>query len=161
MSAWPQRGELLQHGHRVSDVGALLQEVLDRWGVPGVIVCDRWRESELRQHLEAVGFPLTDLAVRGMGFKDGAEDVRGFLDAALTGLLVPEESLLMRSAMASARLVADPAGNRKLAKKGGGGRRQNAKDDAVAAAILAVAEGRRRARPELEESTRELSYSIV
>ena len=140
-----ERGELLQRGRRVSDVGALLSEALERWGVPAVIVCDRWREGELRQHLETLGFPATTLTVRGMGFKDGAADVRAFLDAALSGQLTPERSLLMRAAMTESRLESDPAGNRKLSKKGQGGRRQNAKDDAVAAAILAVSEGRRRA----------------
>ena len=155
------RGELLQRGRRVSDVGALLSEALDRWGLPGVIVCDRWRVEELRQHLDAIGFPLTELTIRGMGFKDGAADVRGFLEAALRGHLTPEPSLLLRAAMSEARVVSDPAGNRKLAKKGGGGRRQNGKDDAVAAAILAVSEGRRRAGVEVDTAPRELSYSVV
>ena len=156
-----QRGELLQRGRRVSDVPSLLSEALARWGLPGVVTCDRWRVDELRQQLDAIGFPLTELAVRGMGFKDGAADVRGFLDAALRGQLTPEPSLLLRAAMAEARVVTDAAGNRKLAKKGGGGRRQNGKDDAVAAAILAVAEGRRRAGIDGDTAPRELSYSVV
>ena len=37
------RGELMQAGRRVSDVGALLREALRRWGRPVAIVCDRWR----------------------------------------------------------------------------------------------------------------------
>ena len=73
-----ERGELLQAGRRVSDVRALLGEVLSRWGRPAVIVADRWREAELRQALESVRFPLADLSVRGQGFKDGGEDVRRF-----------------------------------------------------------------------------------
>ena len=156
-----ERGELLQRGRRVSDVSALLSEALARWGVPGVICCDRWRVDELRQHLDAIGFPHTQLTIRGMGFKDGAADVRGFLDAALRGQLTPEPSLLLRAAMSEARVVSDAAGNRKLAKKGGGGRRQNGKDDAVAAAILAVAEGRRRAGVEVERAPRTASYAVV
>ena len=43
-----------------------------------MIVCDRWREAELRDQLDAVGFPQAALSVRGMGFKDGGEDVRIF-----------------------------------------------------------------------------------
>ena len=43
-----ERGELLQAGDRVSDIRALLTEVRARWGVPAAIVCDRWREQELR-----------------------------------------------------------------------------------------------------------------
>ena len=64
------RGELFQAGRRVSDLPALLRECLDRWGRPVAIVCDRWRLAELKQHLESVQFPLTDLVERGQGFKD-------------------------------------------------------------------------------------------
>ena len=78
---------------------------------------------------------------RGQGFKDGSEDVRGFVAGCLDGKVRPAKSLLLRSAMAEARTVSDPAGNRKLSRKGEGGRRQLARDDAAAAAILAVAEG--------------------
>ena len=46
--------------------------------------------------------------------------------------------------MSEAMVVADPAGNQKLAKATEGGRRKNARDDAVAGAILAVAEMERR-----------------
>ena len=138
------RGELLIAGRRVADVGRLLEEALDRWGRPAVIVCDRWREAELRDVLDAVGFPQTALTVRGQGFKDGGEDVRLFRRACLGGEVKPERSLLLRAAMAEARVATDPAANAKLAKRTQGGRRANARDDAVAAAILAVAEGVRR-----------------
>ena len=50
-------------------------------------------------------------------------------------------SLLIRSALAEARTLSDPAGNVKLAKGSQGGRRQAARDDAAAAMILAVARG--------------------
>ena len=138
------RGELLIAGRRVASVGQLLEQALERWGRPGVIVCDRWREAELRDALEAVGFPLTALTVRGMGWKDGGEDVRIFRRACLEGRVKPERSLLLRAAMAEARVATDVSANAKLAKKTEGGRRACARDDAVAAAILAVAEGIRR-----------------
>ena len=41
------RGELIQEGHRVSDIPTLLVQILARWGKPAAIVCDRWREAEL------------------------------------------------------------------------------------------------------------------
>ena len=78
-----------------------------------------------------------------MGFKDGAEDVRGFRKGCADGRVVPVPSLLLRSAMAEARTVSDPAGNAKLCKGSQGGRRVRARDDAAAAAILAVAAGAR------------------
>ena len=138
------RGELLQAGRRVSDAGALLGEALARWGTPAAIVADRWREAELRQVLEAVGFPMAALVTRGMGYLDGGSDVRRFRAAVLDGHVHARRSLLLRSAMAGARTVTDAAGNAKLAKASEG-RRARARDDAVAAAILAIAEGRRNA----------------
>ena len=55
--------------------------------------------------------------------------------------MTPVPSLLLRSALAEARAVSDPAGNSKLSKGAEGGRRLRAKDDALAAAILGVAAG--------------------
>ena len=66
-----QRNELLIRGDRTSDIRALLAETLTRWGRPTAIVVDRWREAELREKLEEIGYPLADLVIRGMGWKDG------------------------------------------------------------------------------------------
>ncbi len=64
--AMANRGEL--RGDRVSDVGGLLEALGERFGAPAAVVCDRWREGELRQSLEAVGFPPAALVVRGTGY---------------------------------------------------------------------------------------------
>ena len=80
------RGELVQAGQRVVAVEELLQMALDRFGPPSVVVCDRFRENELRQALEAAAIPGCDLIIRGMGFKDGGADVRLFRRAVLDGL---------------------------------------------------------------------------
>ena len=152
------RGELVLEGARVTDVGALLREVLERWGAPAAIVCDRWREAELRQSLEAVDFPACQLIVRGQGFLQGGQDVREFQRACIDDKVAPRRSLLLRSAMSGARVQTDPAGNSKLAK-GGQGRRTRCRDDAAAAAILAVAEGTRRAAR--APAAAAFSYAIV
>lgn len=123
------------------DIGELLRAALDRFGAPARVVADRWREAELRDALNKAGVPPAALDVRGMDFQDGAADVRAFRRACLEGRVTPLRSLLMRSAMAEARTVSDPAGNQKLSKGVQGGRRHRAKDDAAAAAILAVAAG--------------------
>ena len=136
-----RRGELLTLGRHTVDVTALLQAALDRFGRPSRIVADRWREGDLREALDAAGVPMAVLEFRGMGFRDGAEDVRGFRKACADRRVVPAPSLLLRSAMAEARTVSDPAGNSKLSKGSQGGRRVRARDDAAAAAILAVAAG--------------------
>ena len=138
-----RRGELVTLGQRSVDVTALLQSALERFGRPARVVADRWREAELRDALDAAGVPPAALEVRGMGYRDGAEDVRAFRRACADGRVVPVPSLLLRSAMAEARTVSDPAGNAKLSKGSQGGRRLRARDDAAAAAILAVAAGAR------------------
>ena len=136
-------GELLLAGDMTSDVQVLLSEALDRWGIPAAIAADRFKKAELIGHLNALDFPTADLVLRGMGFRDGSEDVRGFQLAALEGHVTPVKSLLLRASMSEARLIGDPSGNFKLAKGSEGTRRSRAKDDVVAAAILAVAVGRR------------------
>ena len=135
------RGELILTEGRVSDIGTLLGESWARFGCPSRVVADRWREAELRDALETSGIPACGQEVRGMGFKDGAEDLRAFRRACETRKVTPVQSLLLRSALAEARAVSDPAGNSKLAKNAEGGRRLRAKDDALAAAILGVAAG--------------------
>ena len=141
--ACEKRSELIQTGGAAVDIAALLAEALQRFAKPSAIAADRWREAELRDALQAAGVPPAMLEARGQGFKDGAKDVRAFRRACLEGKVTPEQSLLLRSAMAEARTVSDPAGNAKLSKGTEGGRRSRARDDAAAAAILAVAVGTR------------------
>ena len=138
-----ERNELITRGEFVSDVDELLREALRRWGRPSAIVADRWREGELREALVAADIPLAHLALRGQGYKDGGEDLRAMRKAMGDGRVTPVKSLLMRSAMAEARCVTDPAGNAKLSKKTEGGRRMRARDDAAASSILAISEGTR------------------
>ncbi len=133
-----RRGELIQVGGAAVNIKELISEAWERFGAPSGIASDRWRESELRDALKAAGLPLAKLELRGMGFKDGAEDVRAFRRWCLEGKVTPIKSLLLASAMSEARTVVDPAGNAKLAKATEGGRRLRARDDAAAAAILAV-----------------------
>ena len=139
------RGELIQTGQRAVDLDGLLIEALTRFGRPNVIAADRWREPELRDALDRAGVPPAALEIRGMGWRDGAEDVRGFRRAVLEGKVTPKPTKLLRAALAEARVLMDPAGNAKLAKRAEGGRRSTARDDAAAASILAVAVGARRA----------------
>ena len=138
------RGELILTPGRAVSVSLLLRECLKRWGTPIAIIADRYRDRDLRQALDEAKFPQSNLIHRGMGYRDGAEDVRQFRRAIFENKVVPSESLLLRSAFSEAVTVSDPAGNAKLAKSGEGSKRGRAKDDAAAAAILAVAEGMRR-----------------
>ena len=137
-------GDLVTAPGRVVPVQALLALALSRFGAPGAIAADRWRQGELVDALTLSPIPRCPLSWRGQGFRDGGEDVRAFRQSVLAGRVVPVRSLLMRAAMAEAVTLCDPAGNAKLAKGHEGGRRLRARDDVAAAAILAVAEGARR-----------------
>ena len=136
------RNELQQAGKRTVDVTELVKQAIDDWGVPSVVVADRWRFSEIADALDESGNPHVPVELRGMGYKDGAEDLRLFRKAAIDGHIKTPESLLMRSAIAGARTVSDSAGNAKIAKaKESSERRDGHKDDALVAVVLAVAEG--------------------
>ena len=141
-----RRGELIQTGGAAVNISELLSEAAARFGKPYAMAADRWREAELRDALSACGLPAR-LELRGMGFKDGAEDVRQFRRACLESRVTPLPGLLLASAMAEARTVSDVAGNAKLAKGAQGGRRLRARDDAAAAAILAVSMAARQPKP--------------
>ena len=140
-----RRGELVLTGGAATDIGELLAIALARFGPPAALASDRWREAELKDALKAARIPKASLSLRGMGFKDGAEDVRAFRRACLEGKVTPVKSLILTSAMSEARVIMDPAGNAKLAKGSEGGRRLRARDDSCAAALLAVSLGTRRA----------------
>lgn len=133
------RSELVQAGEHAIDIPRMMREAVDRWGVPCAIVCDRWREGELRQALNEASFPRVPLIVRGMGYRDGSEDVRNFKRALAESWLCAEESLLLRHALSVARLDVDPAGNEKIKRHG-----PRTRDDAAVALVLAASEAYRR-----------------
>ena len=141
-TAMLRAGELVQIGHRVVPVGPFLQEAVRRFGRPDAVSADRWRRGELLDG--GAGLNLPAPVFRGMGWRDGAEDVRAFRSAVLEGRIAAPVSLALRSALSEARTISDVAANEKLAKLGEGGRRSRGRDDLAAAAILAVAEGTRR-----------------
>ena len=97
-----KRGELYQFGQRATAIPDLLAVALARFGKPYLVVADRFREAELRDALEAAGIPPAGFETRGMGFVDGAADVRGFRRACAEGKVTPVPSLLLRSAMSEA-----------------------------------------------------------
>ena len=101
------------------------------------VVADRYRQAEVGEALDKAGV-RAPVIWRGMGFRDGSEDVERFRRACFDGEVRSAASLLMRSALADAVCLTDPAGNAKLAKG-----RSLGRIDAAAATVLAVAEGAR------------------
>ena len=73
-----KREELVTLGGAAVRVAELLALALDRFGRPARVVADRWREAELRDALDNAGVPPAAVSARGMGYQDGAADVREF-----------------------------------------------------------------------------------
>lgn len=133
------RGELDTLGDQTVPVAPWLSAVMRHLDGAAVsaLVADRFKAAELGEAMQRAGV-RAPVIWRGMGFKDGGEDVERFRRAAFDAEVLSAPSLLMRSAMADAVVLRDPAGNAKLAKG-----RSLGRIDAVSAAVLAVAEGAR------------------
>ncbi len=131
-------GELVTAPGRVPPASALFGEAIDRWGVPALIVCDRWRLGEVADALAGARLAVP-VETRGQGWKDGGEDVRRFRRALLRGRVTPARSGLLTHAISETRTAADPAGNEKLTKRRG----VRSREDAAVAAVMAVAAGER------------------
>ncbi len=139
-----ERGELTTLGAKTVPVAAWVGEVFRRIeGEPvSAIVCDRFKQAEMSEAFVTANVNAP-VVWRGMGFRDGSEDVDRFRRAVFDGKVQSSESLLMRSAIADTTCLRDPANNVKLAKA-----RSLGRIDAAAATVLAVGEGARQsARP--------------
>ena len=135
------RGELATLGEATVPVAAWLAEVMRHLDGAAVsaIVADRFKQSELGEAMDRAGI-RAPIIWRGMGFRDGGEDCERFRRACFDGRVKAAPSLLLRSALADAVTLRDPANNLKLAKA-----RSTGRIDAAAASVLAVAEGARQA----------------
>jgi phage terminase large subunit-like protein len=106
------------------------------------MIADRYKQAELAEAMDRAGVTCP-VVWRGMGWRDGSEDIERFRRAAFDGLVKAKPSLLLRSAFADAVCLKDPANNLKLAKA-----RSKGRIDAASATVLAVSEGARMmARP--------------
>lgn len=134
----------IAEGLRVQPASALWDSVVEHWGVPVKVVCDRFRIGELQDAIKG-GCPIEPRMTR---WSESSEDIRALRRMALDGpLVVSEESRSIISAsMARATVLNDDAGNCRLQKHGTG---NTARDDVAAALVLcAGAWARASARPE-------------
>jgi len=132
------RGELVTMGDTTVPVGRFLADVVARLDgqAPAAIVGDRFRHAEFLEALRGAGLERVPCVWRGMGWRDGSEDVERFRRALFEGKVRCTPSLLLRSAFADAITLVDPAGNHKLVKG-----RSTGRIDAAAATVIAVAQG--------------------
>ena len=141
-----KRGELaIQHGRRSVDVGEFIAAVAVAVGDRQVsaFVADRFKQGEVEDALRLCALRWRRVW-RGLGFRDGSEDVRAFQRSVLDEQLRPVDTLLMSAALSDAAVQRDGAGNQKLVRA-----RQNGKIDVLTCAVLAAGEmARIKAQPQ-------------
>jgi phage terminase large subunit-like protein len=132
------RGELVTMGATTVPVARFLADVVAMLDgqPPAAIVGDRFRHAEFVEALRGAGLDRVPCVWRGMGWRDGSEDVERFRRALFEGKVRCLPSLLLRSAFADAITLVDPAGNHKIARG-----RSTGRIDAAAATVIAVAQG--------------------
>ena len=125
---------------RVPRVSALVERVLT-WR-PSVIVCDRFRLSELQDAVRG----RVPIVPRVQRWSDSSEDVRACRRAALDGpMAVADESrALLTASLAVATVESDSSGNQRLVKRS---TNNAARDDVAVALTLACGARARRRRP--------------
>ena len=135
-----ERGELKTMGTSTVPVDRFLADVVAMLDgqAPAAIVGDRFRHAEFVEALRGAGLDRVPCVWRGMGWRDGSEDVERFRRALFESKIRSVPSLLLRSAFADAITLVDPAGNHKLVKG-----RSTGRIDAAAATVIAVAQGQR------------------
>lgn len=132
------RGELVTMGDTTVPVARFLADVVELLDgqAPAAIAGDRFRHAEFIEALREAHLDRVPCVWRGMGWRDGSEDVERFRRALFEQKIKTLPSLLLRSAFADAVTLVDPAGNHKLVKG-----RAKGRIDAAAATVLAVAQG--------------------
>ena len=118
---------------RVQPPGMLHRAVLDAWGRPVRILCDRFRLNELRDCV--FGIPLEPRVSR---WSEAAADIRALRKMAADGPLAVAESSrnLLTASLSSAMVLNDSQGNTRLKKKDA--TNNTARDDCAAALVLAA-----------------------
>ncbi len=142
----------LAQGLRVQPPSALWESVVDRWGIPVKIVCDRFRLSELQ---DVVGNAST-IEPRVTQWSSSSEDIRALRKICRDGPLSvdPGSRNLLVVSMSSAYVESDKAGNSRLIKRASDNK---ARDDVAAAAVLAAGAFQRAS----SAPVRELKYASV
>jgi hypothetical protein len=111
----------------------LWEAIVDRWGYPALVVCDRFRLNELRDTL-GQSIPIEPRVTQ---WSSSSEDIRSLRKHVKDGPfnLVPEAAPLLVTSLGKTRVQSDASGNVRLLKMG----HNNAGRDDVAAALTLAA----------------------
>ena len=129
-----ERGVLdVAEGLRVQPSAALWDAIRERWGIPVLVVCDRFRLAELQ---DAMGGACV-LEPRVTRWSEAAADIRALRRIVRDGPLTVEESTrpLLAASLSEAYVKNDDQGNTRLAKRGPNNK---ARDDVAQALTLAA-----------------------
>ena len=139
-------------GLRVQKPEQLWDAIVERWGIPVRLVCDRFRLSELQ---DAVGGACV-MEPRVVRWSEAASDIRALRQIFRDGPASIEETArpLLMASLSAAYVKSDDQGNCRLSKRG---KDNQARDDVAAALTLAAGAFARAG----EAPVRELSYSVV
>ena len=120
-------------GLKVQRPAALWDMVLDRWGIPDLVVCDRFRLGDLE---DAIGSDC-DIEPRVTRWSEASADIRALRRMAMDGPLnCPREfRRTFAAALSITAVESDTSGNQRLVKK----RRDNSGRDDVSAALVLAA----------------------
>ena len=134
-----QSGALVvAEGLRVQPPGQVVRAILERWGQPEVVVCDRFRLAELQDAARGI-IPILTRVAR---WSEASEDVRALRKLAADGPLACEAASrsLLTASLAAATVKSDDQGSVRLVKS----TNNTARDDVAAALVLAAGEVTRR-----------------
>ena len=128
-----QSGSLrVAEGLRVQPPAQLMDAMIEKWGKPEVIICDRFRLAELLD--VSRGIPIQPRVSR---WSESSDDIRGLRKVAMDGPLScePESRLLLTASLSAAMVQNDDSGNVRLRKRGAN---NEARDDVAAALVLSA-----------------------
>ena len=139
-------------GLRVQPPAQLWESIVERWGTPVRLLCDRFRLGELQDVVQGACV----MEPRVTRWSEAAADIRALRKiirdgpASIEGTARP----LLKASLSAAYVKSDDQGNTRLVKRG----KDNQARDDVAAALTLVAGAYARAG---DAPVRELSYSVV
>ena len=141
-------------GLRVPPASQLWTSIVNAWGVPVKVVCDRFRLAEMQDATEGA----VRIEPRVTRWSDAAADIRALRRICRDGPLTVEESArpLLIASLSAAYVKNDDQGNVRLAKRG----KDNKARDDVAAALTLAADAWERASLAAPKR-RDIEYSVV
>ena len=118
-------------GLRVQPPGQLWESIIEQWGTPVRVVCDRFRLGELLDVVQGA----CRMEPRVSRWSEAAFDIRSLRQMALDGpLAIDKDSrALLETSLSGALVKSDDQGNVRLVKKG---THNQSRDDVAAALVL-------------------------